>query len=288
MIIARIKGGLGNQLFQYSMARHLADRLNASLSLDLGHFDSFPLRQFELGRFQIRAELTKLVHRDKEVPGHDFAAENLTLVREAGSGFDPAYLELAAPENGSGIYLDGYWDAWRYVEASQNTGFLAEDLTLNTPPPAEVQSLIEEASGSESVCVHFRRGDYVASPVINQIFGVCGLDYYKAALESLRPHLTSPTPRLYVFSDDIAWVKENFTPTDAAITFVSGQTAGDVIHDFAIMRSCRHFITANSTLSWWAAWMGAAPDKQVRCPARWMAQEDKGKPHLVPPTWMKV
>ena len=280
MIVARIKGGLGNQLFQYALARQVADRFDTELILDIGHFDSFPLRRFELDRFEIRAEVTRLVHGDKEVPGFDFASQGLTLVRPEVSGFDARYLDGLQPGD---YYLDGYWDAWRYADGAR--AFADRDLRLGTAPPGEVAALVDEVRDCESVCVHFRRGDYVTSEVINQIFGVCGIDYYQRALDGLLPRLREP--RLYLFSDDIEWVRENFRP-DAPMVSVSDKTAGDVICDFEVMRNCHSFVTANSTLSWWAAFLGAAGDKVVCCPQRWMAREENAKPDLVPPDWLRV
>ena len=163
------------------------------------------------------------------------------------------------------VFLEGYFQHPAYFAAI--TGQLKQEFRLNEALPAEVVDFAAELSTTASVCIQVRRSDYVHNASAAQVHGVCGEDYYRAAWAMVVAKV--PTARGYVFSDDQAWAEQTFAGWPQ-ISVVGTRWAGPAyLHKFHLMCACRHFIIANSTWGWWAAWLGEALDKVVVMPERW-------------------
>jgi len=134
---------------------------------------------------------------------------------------------------------------------------------------------------ANAVCVHVRRGDYVTS----ERHGLCGLDYYREAMAWLQARMSGL--EFFVFSDDPAWVAAHF-PRNGAVTLVTHNTGRADAEDLRLMMQCRHFVIANSTFSWWGAWLGQAPGKLVIAPKRWNASEKFSEKDMVPEEWARM
>jgi hypothetical protein len=134
-----------------------------------------------------------------------------------------------------------------------------------------------------SVAVHVRRGDYVSNEAASKTHGLTGVDYYRAAVEQISKKVVRPN--LYVFSDDPNWCKDNLAFKQAT-TYVAHNSDG--AEDLRLMRLCRHNIIANSSFSWWGAWLNENPAKQVIAPQTWFADSIHNTKDLIPSTWQKI
>lgn len=288
MVIAALQYGLGNQLFQYAAARTVAARIGAPLFLDAAHYQYIQTRDLELRRFRVRARflpdaLAKLLTPE---PGQNRVK---TLLKTWASS---AFRTLNDPEQGYDARverlgwfsrLNGLWQSERYF-AGLRPRLLAE-LEPREPLPEEAAAFVQRAAEGPSVALHVRRGDLVSDPHYAETVGALGSTYYEAALTRLRAR--QPDARVYVFSDDPAWCARNL-PGVLPLEVVSGRWTHSPVEDFAAMKACRHFVIANSTFSWWTAWLGRHPEKQVIAPARFFRAPRAWEIDLLPPEWEKV
>jgi hypothetical protein len=274
VVAVKIMGGLGNQLFQYATARALADRLNANLILDCSDKRE---RQVELDRYHIRASIVdspSLIRKTYlRLPGKfgrklSKAAQRLLppfikIDNQIFRSFQEQrwfqYDERIEQLRGA-IYLDGFWQSFRYFEGLLES--IREDLRLVAPLNPTIVKWQRQMRETNSVCVHVRRGDYIRRA---QTFGLCDISYYQAAMECLLAHHADA--RFYLFSDDLAWCRQNFAADD--LIFVDFNSPDTAVDDLELMRSCRHHIIANSSLSWWGAWLATWPAQIVIAPIPW-------------------
>ncbi len=293
MVIASLIGGLGNQMFQYAAARALADRHNAPLLLDTSGFEDYPLRRFELGELKIRAEIATPHHLDTIRPqqfknklGRILSHLESSLRRpgkirifnERSFAYDANFFEQSPP-----IYLNGYWQSERYFLDSARA--IREDFTLKLPLDSACQNVLGNIKQTTSVSLHVRRGDYVTNTTTAQFHGTCSLAYYQAAVGYIAAQVTDP--HFFVFSDDLDWVGKNLhVPYLTTLVDVNGPDRG--VADMALMSACQHHIIANSSFSWWGAWLNSAENKIVVAPQRWFNQASHDTRDLLPESWVKL
>jgi hypothetical protein len=308
VVIVRLKGGLGNQMFQYAAARALASARGARLGLDLATFDDDPKRRFELDRLPISATIAspraifrvtalpqtrsqralcraaRALARLAGLPPH----RELALLRPLGVErrvysephfhFDPNFQRLPAD-----VYLDGYWQSERYFAAIADE--LREEFAVAAPPPAEVRDLETAIRSTESVGVHVRRGDYVTEERTAAFHGTCDPNYYRAAAERVRE--VAERPHFFVFSDDPGWVRAHLDFLSPSTTIGQGDRARPH-QDMRLLSRCRHDIIANSSFSWWGAWLNENPSKRVVAPARWFSDPSIDTSDLLPENWLRL
>jgi hypothetical protein len=292
MIITRLIGGLGNQMFQYALGRALALRNRTELKLDLHLLlDRTPLpgmvfRDFDLSVFRIRAEAAP----KEEIPFlyrmHMSGSLSIRLDhvrrrcvwnpgRERHFHFDSSVLRLR-----DGAYLEGYWQSPKYFEDIDH--IIRDDFSFVTPMPAHVLELEKRIADSDSTCVHVRRTDFVGTLRHDTV----GMDYFANAFRVIQGKVRRP--EVFIFSDDIDWCKANLK-FDCRVNYVGQEFAGVKCACYLwLMSHCRHFIIPNSTFGWWAAWMNVGPDKTVVAPKRWFTDEDINTSDLIPRTWIRV
>ena len=286
MVIVNLKGGLGNQMFQYALGRHLAEKNNVVLKLDTTSLSKAEeigniYRPFDLDAFNIKNELaTPQEVRSLRYPYGIFSKlKNIferKILRKTFVEFDAKVLELK-----DDTYLDGYWQSPKYFEAIRNT--LLADFTLKNPLSPSGQALQEKILKSTSVALHVRHGDYVTNQRVLNENGICSVEYYKRAIEIILSKV--PDPTFFVFSDDIEWAKANLTlPTDAV--FVSDKTIS-APEELYLMSACQHNIIANSSFSWWGAWLNQNGDKTVIAPTPWFDTITYDK-NLIPDSWIQL
>lgn len=298
MIILRLDGGLGNQMFQYAAARRLSEKHLTTLKLDITSFQTQTQRQYKLRYFNIWEHLAT----DQEITAltsKSTAQERLAIkifrklgfkqltegfyhkgavFKEKNFCFDPELLN--APSH---IYVQGWWQSEKYF--SDITNVLRQEYTLRYSQSLVFQQISELISNTFSVSLHVRRGDYVKSQETNLFHGTCNLDYYKRAIEYICEHVSQPY--FFIFSDDPIWVAENLN-----INFPTYLVSQDnSLHDYEeldIMRQCKHHIIANSSFSWWAAWLNCKSDKIVVAPKRWFTSDEHDTKDLIPATWIML
>lgn len=179
----------------------------------------------------------------------------------------------------SDVYLDGYWQSEKYFlrNASQIRNDFEFRFNLSDSELAIRQSLLNV----NSISLHIRRGDYVSNHDVAKKHGLCSLDYYYSAIELIRSRV--PKPSLFVFSDDLDWARQNIK-TSLPISFVANNKGKESYKDMYFMSQCKHNITANSSFSWWGAWLNASPNKLVICPKRWFL-DNSNVSDLIPNNW---
>jgi Glycosyl transferase family 11 len=275
-------GGLGNQMFQYATGRALAIRHGTELVLDLSYLADQPRgdfqRHFELDCFHIVGKrATKPVDggrvRRLVRLGRSNAFRRLS---ERGVPFQPAVVE--SPDN---TLLVGYWQSEKYFKDEEAQ--IRQDFAFAARLSPE-KSELEETIGENAVSVHIRRGDYVSHAAANKFHGLLGLEYYERAAALITDRTTDP--HFFVISDDPAWCRTHIK-LPGVTTFV-GDTPGPGHEDMQLMSLCRHHIIANSSFSWWGAWLNARDDKIVVAPRRWFTDESRDTRDLVPESWIRL
>lgn len=290
MVTIRIKGGLGNQLFQYAAGYALAKRMNQKLKLDSSFFPQQTLRGFKLGYLNVT--FVDVVERQSGlVKAYKNKYLNKTLRKanvrvlpcgkqtkyllETRSDIVPEFFNISAPN----IYLDGYYQSEKYFR--EYKADLIKQFTPNYPSEAEYESVLAEIQGCEAVAVHVRRGDFLtAQNDPNPNHYLLGEQYYHNALKYVIEHLENPV--FFWFSDDIDWVKKNFGEKEN-FRFVSLHTKHADIDEMMLMKNCKHVIAANSTFSWWASWLNEHEDAMHICPAK-----RYGNLYMIPDGWIKI
>jgi hypothetical protein len=290
MIIVRLKGGLGNQLFQYAMGRMLALHHQTSLILDTAEFARDPLRNYRLDSFQIDAKpsnqfwffpenrigrrFNPLLQAFRKVTSHPIA-----LIREARFSFEPQ--ALLTPNYS---YLDGYWQSEKYFTSieDQLRNDLCLSIRLNTAQAVLAGQINQDPF---AVALHVRRGDYVADPATTAFHGLCSIEWYQQAADLILKQV--PSAHFYIFSDDYEWVKNNLK-LPVLMRFIEPSPDGQEAIDLHLMSLCQHNIIANSSFSWWGAWLNANPNKIVIAPQRWFAAGHQDTSDLIPEKWIRL
>lgn len=287
MIVVRLSGGLGNQLFQYAAGRQLADLHQTELVMDTYWYTHTPKldtpRSYELGHYPVRARAANgaeplwcLLHGGRVTRRLGFLPRKWKHFSEKGFAFDPAFLRLP-----DGTYIDGYWQSHRYFEGIAAS--IRAELTPLAPMGGADRAIADQMRSTQAVSIHVRRGDYVSNAAAAQ-HGLCGLDYYRRAVQYMQERVQPA--HFFVFSDDPVWTRENLLlPANAS--YVDHNTAPAAFQDLRLMSLCKHHIAANSSFSWWGAWLNAEPGKVVVCPRQWFA-DDRDTSSLSPSDWVRL
>lgn len=279
MIIVKLQGGLGNQMFQYALGRRLALKNNAELRLDVTHFEQYGVRRYELHVFNIFCSVAskrniKFFRKFNNSIISKIAGRHYKYVKEKNLYFDKTVLEKKG-----NIYLDGYWQSEKYFKDIRE--IIVKDFAVRNEPDTKNKSLLEKIKNSNSVGLHIRRGDYVSDEKINKFHGTCPLEYYYNAVKIVEK---IGDPEFFVFSDGPEWTKMNLKLQYP--TFYSDNNPKRGYEDLRLMSHCKHFIIANSSFSWWGAWLSDNLDKIVCAPKTWFAGQDEGD--VVPESWIRV
>ena len=288
MIISHIIGGLGNQMFQYAAGRAFADSRNTQLKLDLSDMAGYQLRSYALDQFAIRAEIADPTEIPARKPkglkaklGQLRGRHKSQTVRyvEPSLRFDPEVRELPEP-----VHLTGYFQSERYFN-----DFAAEirrDFALAQPFTAERQQVFDAIrTASKPVSVHVRRGDYVSNAHANSVHGTCEPAWYDMAIAQMIESL--PDATFFLFSDDPQWAKDNIA-FPRPVTLVEPGSDGRDAQDMQLMAACHSHIVANSSFSWWGAWLNPNPEKRVIAPKQWFRSKEMDATDLVPESWKRV
>lgn len=281
-VTVRILGGLGNQLFQYAAARSLALDLGLDLELHLEEFRHYRLRACLLDRFRIagrpadpervraqwRSVHGRLAWLRRRLPG---------TPQVAASGRD-----LPRLRPGRGVWMEGFWQSESHF--LNHASEVRDELVPKDPPTGPAARLLARIDPSASVSVHVRRGDYVSDPGANRVHGLVTADYYRRALDLVLQDQAAA--KVWVFSDDPAWVQAELDlgrPFECVDLGLDGRPE----EDLRCMTACRHHVLANSTFSWWGAWLSGERGRVV-APARWFADAAQGLENPAPPRWRRL
>jgi hypothetical protein len=288
MIISAILGGLGNQMFQYAAARALAVSRTQPLLLDLAAFDGYKLHNgFELDRvFMIDTAAAKTADLLPVLGWRTPALVRKILKRRPFAPLRGAHLAIEPAPNHwpelqrmqGPLYMMGYWQSERYF--LKHKSVILADFRFRQKLEGHNAELAAKMADSPSVSVHLRRGDYLS----DQIMDVCSLDYYRAAAKHMEERVSSPA--YYVFSDDADWVRRHVDFLHGA-TFIDHNKGLESHQDMQLMSRCKHHIIANSSFSWWGAWLNPLTEKVVVAPRTWFRDGRDDSDH-VPSQWTRL
>lgn len=291
MIKVYLSGGLGNQIFQYASGRSLAIINSTKLVLDLSQLNYAPAggtkRKYELGNFKIDAEVeqTACWHIFKVLKKFPFLNRLLNkrgVYIESDQGFDSKM--LLQPDN---TCLLGYWQSPRYFNLIHKQ--LINELQPIYPLSNKSLEILRGIESSNSVGVHIRRGDYITSKRAENFHGVLPLSYYTAAINIIDNKFDAI--RYFIFSDDYDWCEKNINIRNIDITYLNKDIEREDWEDLILMSKCKHQVIANSTFSWWAAWIAdnynEDPNHLVIAPKNWFKKPQEIHPaDRFPPHWV--
>lgn len=291
-VVVGLSSGLGNQMFQYAMGRAVAARTGAPLFLDACAYRPGTQRAYELDHFQLPQ---RLVSWDLARLFNPFLArtwlERFTqalarrgnpraLVRERLFQYDEALVQSLVPP----LYLHGYWQTERYFSSVACP--LRSDFELRGPLSVSAGRVLDaiRAAGT-SIAVHYRRADYDKNPRSKRLHRICDPAYYRRIEQIFMSRLSNL--HWFIFSDDIQWVRANCS-LQGPKYFVKPDPARAASEDMWLMSQCSHQAIANSTFSWWGAWLNRRRNKLVVAPKDWFGNSTKCTDDVVPPSWLKA
>ena len=293
MIISKIYWGLGNQMFQYAVGRTLSLKNNTELKLDISAFETYTLHEYSLEKLNI----VKNYATKKDIPWYENSSSNkyvdFTLqkikslivpynkhhFREDGfESFNEKVLTL--PDN---TYLDGYFQSDKYFR--EYADIIQSDFEVSVPASIQNHKIIQQIKSVNAVSLHIRRGDYVKNSTTQALHGLCNAEYYKNAVAYIAEKIENPV--FFIFSDDIDWAKENMK-TGYEQYYIDFNDASQNYEDLRLMSKCKHHIIANSTFSWWGAWLNPSNEKIVTMPSIWFAWYKFETKDLYPDSWVRI
>lgn len=287
MVIVRLMGGLGNQMFQYATGRALADQRGCDLCLDLRNLKRDNLRDYQLSHYGVRAEICS----SSELLRWPYWARKIiaqlpTIGLRRHWYSEPSFTYSEIRDFGARTQmLDGYFQSERYFK------FIADRLKQEFSPrmtlPNAMEQIAQDIRVTNSVSIHVRAGDYMSDPGVAAVHGVCSKEYYRQAIDIMRDRVLDP--KFFVFSDDMKWAR---TILDLPVesVWVEGNHRRPEV-DIHLMSLCQHQIIANSSFSWWGAWLGSvghAGGQIVIAPEPWFNDARLPDFDLVPERWVRL
>lgn len=269
MIITKLIGGLGNQLFQYAIAKNLSIIHKTDILIDKSEFEKYKLHKYALSNFKLKEKFSTESELKKSL---DY--------KEKKYSFDTEFKSI---QNNS--LLIGYWQSEKYFREIRN--IILDEFTIKSKLYGENYLMAKTITNTNSVSIHIRRSDYLPNTYKDQILESLSLSYYENAVKEMAYKIKSPN--FYIFSDDIKWVKTNLNINFPHI-FVGINNFDNAFEDLRLMSLCKNNIIANSSFSWWAAWLNKNDEKIVIAPKNWFSLNAKNlySNDLIPSNWIKL
>lgn len=277
MIVVRIYGGLGNQLFQFYFGQYLKIYYNTDILYDLSYFKIDNYRKPSILNFSLDMNLYDTQDGNKNfVPFKSFRANRIFNLLTLNKQYHTSFEKGMKMDTTKVQYFDGYWQSLSFIN------YFKGDLDFE--PKTKTKRLIELTQQIElqpnSVAIHIRRTDYL-TPKNRKTFREVGVNYYRKAVLSMQSKL-GKNITFFVFSDDIKWSKENMSFLSNPMWIENGQD----YEDLYLMSICKHQIIANSTFSWWSAMRNAYPKKNIITPFQWYLT--KNTKSILPKNWIRI
>ncbi len=278
MIIAKLMGGLGNQMFQYAIARNLSLKYNVPLKIDLSFLNNrnmgsnFVYRDYDLSLFEVEPDFDV-----------DFS-KKIVVANQPHYHYSQEFIDSIGNllMTGNNVLLDGYWQTSLFFsdfEIQIRKDFQFKDKIENQT--GDVKEMLDLINSTNSVMLNVRRTDYLNT----SFHGVMGLDYLDHAKELIETKVENP--HYFIFSDDVEWCKENINYEN--MTIVDHSYKGDKFgYYLQLMMNCKHFIIPNSTFAWWAAWLNNDSSKIVIAPKQWFTDSNINTTDLIPSNWIRI
>ena len=294
MVVVQLTGGLGNQLFQYATAKALSSCNQQTVFLDIQSYQWDKLRVYELEKFNIKAQIAdqeisnkiknsnvSFIDKFKHfLTNTDIKYYRLPYIKEQNFSFDQNFNKFRNKH----VYLEGYWQSELYFYNVRNE-IITEIRDFNLLKYNSIKLYQKITSKKCPISLHVRRGDYVDNKNTNEYHGTCSNEYYKNAIQLIEKEIDDV--HFFVFSDDKEYVNE-FYKDSSKFTIIN-----DIHYDYEellLMSACKHHIIANSSFSWWGAWLNPNSEKRVIAPINWFKNKDMQKQisNLLPSNWVKI
>lgn len=294
MVVVQLTGGLGNQLFQYAAAKALSLQHKTSLLLDVSSFMRSELpelevpRDFELSYFEGVKETTVntcFLQNDKNYFFlKEKRIERLLPNYRRGVYKEPYYhYDANFFKTRSNVFLKGGWQSYKYFQKFRQQ--IIPSLQIKKDIVNGVADFASDLRSEGVVSVHIRRGDYLRKPIILEWHGIMNRDYYIKAFEKIAKKTS--IKRVLYFSDEPEWVSSELIPVMPG-EIISNSISGNQYQDFFLMQNCAHNIIANSSFSWWAAYLNPNPGKIIVAPQRWFNKAPYDTKDLIPENWIRI
>lgn len=283
MVITQLAGGIGNQMFQYAAGHALAARLRSKFKIDTSRYEWDKYRKLEIQNLKITASKANTIERLAYSAPTKFPINRLpaylypvTYFKENSTAFDTRSKSLSG-----NIYMVGTWHSYKYFESV--TDSIRKEFRFRSRFSKPGQNIVREINKSNAVSIHVRRGDYVTSAKFSKVHPVQPISYYQQSIRLVEQRVKNP--KYFIFSDDIGWCRDNLDIDNAV--FVSEQTKSG-IEDLELMTHCQHAIIANSSFSWWGAWLITNQRKFVIAPKKWFADRSIVTKDIYLPEWKVI
>lgn len=287
MIVVRLNGGLGNQMFQYAAAKAVALKAGEELLLDKTFTKYYPFnsritrRVYELDLFQV--EETNWVNKDQlfKLAKNKYIYNILHYINIKKLALrELTEQNFSKSDNLSNVYLKGFFQSEIYFQDIRQT--LLDSFSIRNDVGEKNKQVASLMQNKESVSIHIRRGDYLLAHH-KAHHGILGLDYYKKAIDKIAANYDDP--HFFVFSDDLKWAEANLVDSRFDFDYIGHNTGKNSYLDMWLMSQCKHNIIANSSFSWWGAWLNINEEKIVIGPNNWFAAKEQ---NVIPNSWIKL
>jgi hypothetical protein len=289
MIVIQLKGGLGNQMFQYAFGRALSIKHNVQLGLDSSQYyynETDPPRSYGLQIFSLDPSL-KLVNNEnlhrrsilQRISNRLSNSFKLPNIFPGNIIYESQYHDEI--EKIDQKMFIGYWQSEKYFKNVES--MIRADFTFTPKALKSMSDLIQSITANNSISIHVRRGDYVG----NTTHPVCSLKFYQDSVHFCNSQVQNPL--YFIFSDDISWAKENLM-IEGKHHYISANRGKNDYVDLFLMSKCKHNIIANSSFSWWGGWLNDYHEKIVVAPRKWFNSDELNNEHsdLLPDTWIRI
>jgi len=289
MVITKLFGGLGNQMFQYACGRALSLKNKSELKLDLSFFENQSFREYGLHHFPVVENIAGAREIDRLRKRHNAKLNKLKrrlfnakpyFVHEKDLESNPNYLKTQHD-----VYIDGYWQSEKYF--TDFSAQIKKDFRVKTPPSSENKNMLAVIESCRAISLHIRRGDIAIKGPLNEIHGTCSMDYYQKAADLIASETSNPV--FFIFSDDILWARQHLN-LNHSTRFVGINDGHSAFEDLRLMYHCDHHIIANSTFSWWGAWLNDKSGKITVAPEVWFADTELNRQSasIIPSNWIRI
>lgn len=293
MIIIKINGGLGNQMFQYAFGRAISYKNNYDLFLDLSHSryeNKVKRRPYGLSFFQIKADIANDNELNKIIFDEGVINKNLKFITLWLRGIKPIKIKYELGfeyskknfDDSDNRYYIGYWQSEKYFSDISN--LLKKEFCLTNQPSKKNNEILKKIKSINSVAIHVRHGDYLHNKITNKFHGVCSKEYYLKSMDYLEENTS--IDEYFVFSDDPIWAYNNIH-SNKKITIIDWNSQ-EPHEDLRLMSTCKHHIIANSSFSWWGSWLGSHDNHIVIAPEPWFDDNTIISDDIYLPYWIRI
>ncbi len=289
----KLNGGLGNQLFQYSLGLYLNKIKKKIIKYDKSYFTKkvnapviridrvFDIKLDEIRKKQLNLK-TKIFTSKFIIHFLNYMSpkilDNMGVFIEKNKKYDERILDTEKY-----FYFSGYFQSEKYFLKIKK--IIVEKIKLKKKINKSNLVLLKKIKKTCSVAIHVRKSDYINNPKFKKIYDVCGQKYYLEAIKIIKKKIKKPF--FYIFSDDVEWVKKNFQDKKNVLIVQLNNKENHHVYDFELMKSCKHFIISNSSFSWWSCWLGSSKNSIVISPKRWFKDKNQKRNPMLD-SWIKI